>query len=142
VYPQAPLLFPNAPDARRTTMEIVALTDGALNTIVDVGTRYFPLNTDDAWKAVTTEMLGRAQAALTTLAERVSRSGVGPLTKAGWCAADIWLFSMVAWIEGLPARASSSANITQILSLPWSLPTPLSRWADGHRDRPDVRALG
>ena len=141
-YPNAPLLFPNGSEARRATMEVTTLVDGALNTINDLGTRYYPLHNAEGWKTVTDEMVGRAQGALNMLAARVTRSGVGALTSAGWCAADIWLFTLVAWLEGLPARGNTSSNIAQILSLPWSLPTPLSRWADGHRDRTDIRAVG
>jgi glutathione S-transferase len=141
-YPNAPLLFPNEAEARRTTLEITTLVDGVLNTITDMGTRYYPLHGSDAWKSVSNEMCGRAQGALSGLSDRVGKIGPGPLTRAGWCAADIWLFTMVTWLEGLPARANTSANIAQIIALQWTLPAPLSRWADAHRDRTDVRAVG
>jgi hypothetical protein len=48
---------------------------------------------------------------------------------------------MIAWMEGLPARAAQ-ANIAQILSLAYTIPAPLSRWAEAHALRSDVRALG
>jgi glutathione S-transferase len=38
--------------------------------------------------------------------------------------------------------AATNQNVAQVLSLGWSLPAPLSRWADSHRRRPDVTALG
>jgi glutathione S-transferase len=141
-YPNAPALYPIDAKARRVTMEVTTLVDGALAPLTDLGARYYALHTNEAWASVTGEAVGRAQAALNSLADRVSRNGVGALTSAGWCAADIWLFTLTTWLEGLPARASSSANIAQIMTLGWTLPTPLSRWADGHRERAEVRALG
>jgi hypothetical protein len=53
----------------------------------------------------------------------------------------MWLYTCVAWLESCPGRAATSQNIAQILTLPWSVPPALSRWAAVFRDRPDVRAL-
>jgi glutathione S-transferase len=141
VYPEAPRLFPTDVEACRITMEITTLVDGALNGIIDVGTRYYALHTAEAWGSASGEILARAQGALDALADRAARKS-GTLTSSGWCAADIWLFTMVAWLEGLPARASTSQNIAQIMTLKWELPAALSRWASAHRERADVRALG
>jgi hypothetical protein len=59
-----------------------------------------------------------------------------------WCAADMWLFTAVIWLDGLPARAASGfAAAAQIVALPWSLPASLLRWCDAFRERNDVRAL-
>jgi hypothetical protein len=52
--------------------------------------------------------------------------------------ADIWLFTMVSWLEGLPARASSYPPAAQIVALGWTLPTSLSAWAEMQRHRPEI----
>jgi glutathione S-transferase len=140
-YPAKPL-WPTDAEGARTAAEIVALVDGTLNTLVDVATRYYALSKDPAWTAVRTEMVGRAQAGLDALSARAQALGPRPLTSHGWCGPDIWLFTMVAWLDGLPARASGNANVTQLLSLAWTLPGPLLRWAEAFRERDDVRALG
>jgi len=131
-------------DARDASamFEIAALVDVALNTIVDLGSRYFDLKGDAAWPAVKGEMVGRAQSALDALGERAASLGRPTVLASGWCAADIWLFTATAWLEGLPARAATNKNVGQIVTLGWTLPAALSRWADAHRERADVRALG
>jgi len=143
-YPNAPRAFPTDAAALTTTLQVTTLVDGALETLVNLGTRYYSLRSDAAWKTVTAEMLGRAQAALDALGERVDESGLGPLTAYadGWCAADMWLYTMVAWLEALPARKGTNQNVDQILTLPWTVPASLRRWAEAHAARADVRALG
>jgi glutathione S-transferase len=54
----------------------------------------------------------------------------------------MWLFCAEHWMASLPQRAASFALAAQAVSLGWRLPPELTRWADQHRDRPDVRALG
>jgi hypothetical protein len=49
---------------------------------------------------------------------------------------------MVMWFESMPARVATAANIRQIVELGFELPRALSRWADAHRGREDVKALG
>jgi len=117
---------------------IAALVDGFLNPIVDVGTRYYDLKNDPAWASVTKELLGRANGAAQKLADLAKNEH---LTRAGWCAADMWLYTMVAWFEGLPARTAGNKNVTQIVSLGVTLPPRLIEWAARHDDRADVRAL-
>lgn len=141
-YIDTPRVFPTEAEALRQCLEITTLVDGALDNIIDVGTRYYGLRNDAAWNAVTTEMLGRAQAALNALGDRVTKSGLGPLTSAGWCAADMWLLTMVAWFDGLPTRRGANQNVDQILSIAWTIPAVLSRWVEAHANRNDVRALG
>ena len=138
--------YPTAPRGRRpgsmsSSTEVVSLVDGALDILVNVGTRYFALSSDAAWKSVRDEQVGRAQAALDTLAVRVKARGPQALTETGWSGADMWLFTAVAWLDGLPARASTNPNAAQVVSLAWSLPQPLVRWTEAFRDRADVRAL-
>jgi glutathione S-transferase len=120
--------------------EIAVLVDAALNTLADLGTRYYPLKDSAKWDAVKGEMVGRVESALDALGERVKGMGA-TVHAAGWSAPDIWLFTMTAWLEGLPARAPTAPFPAQIVSLGWRLPEALSRWADAHRGRADVRAL-
>jgi glutathione S-transferase len=137
-------LWPTDGEAARTSVEIAALVDGALDLLVNTGTRYYAAHEHAAWNEVQDELVGRAQAALDALGARVSAIGPRPLTGESmndWCAADMWLFTAVAWLDGLPARAASSPNAAQIVSLPWSLPTALLRWCEAFRARDDVRAL-
>jgi len=141
-WPTAPRAWPSDPRALGAALEIAALVDGALNPIIDLGTRYNALHTHDAWNAVQSELLGRAQGALDALSERASARGSRTLTDAGWCAADMWLYTAVAWIEGMPERAATNANIARIVALPWTLPAPIARWAAPFRDRADVKSLG
>jgi glutathione S-transferase len=137
-YPEKPLWPTNGEDAH-VAFSVGALVDGFLNTIIDVGTRYYALSMDSAWPKVMTEMLGRANDTSKKLVSFVTRPY---LTSVGWCAADMTLYTMVAWFEGLPARALSNQNVKQIVSLGVSLPPELARWAEQHEDRADVRALG
>jgi glutathione S-transferase len=141
-YPSERPLWPTNPEALHVALEVTALVDGALNTLVDVGTRFYTLREDAGWQGVRDELVGRAQAALDTLGARAGAAGTRPLTTQGWCAADIWLFTAVLWLEGLPARAHESPNAAQIVTLGWTLPVALARWSEPLRAREDVCALG
>ncbi len=144
-YPGPRPLWPTEPEAVRTCVEVAALVDGALNLLIDLGTRYHALHDHASWKLVREELVGRAQSALDALGARVAAIGPRPLTGAAmetWCAADIWLYTAVAWLDGLPARAPQNQNVTQIVALPWALPASLLRWCEAFRERDDVRALG
>jgi len=141
-YPDAPPLWPEDADGVFAAYETTTLVDLALTTATDLGTRYFALRDHPAWGQVTGEPLGRARLALDALAARASSLGRSTIAKSGWSAADMWLFTAVMWFEGLPARAPTNANIAQVLTLGLTLPHALSRWADAHRNRPDVVALG
>ncbi len=138
-YPDAPRLWPGGDDTF-AAMEAVCLVDATLNGVIDLGTRYFPLREHPAWPAVKTEMLGRAQQAVDALARKAAEMSP-TVCKSGWSAADISLLTMVLWMEGWPGRVSSSPNIAQLVTLGFKLPAELSRWADHHRNRPDVLAL-
>ena len=142
-YPGRPL-WPAEPEAARVSVDVAALVDGALDLLINVGTRYYGVREHREWSKVQDEIVGRAQAALDALGARVSAIGPRPLAGASmdaWCAADMWLFTAVVWLDGLPARATSSPNAAQIASLPWSLPAALLRWCEAFRVRDDVRAL-
>jgi glutathione S-transferase len=140
-YPDAPRLWPAGPEDAAAVYGTASLVDGVLNTLVDQGTRIFSLRSHEAWEGVKGEAMRRVQGALDKLAADVPRLGRPTVARSGWSAADIYLFTAVRWLETLPARAESFAPAAQIMSLGWSLPESLSRWADAHRERADVRAL-
>lgn len=142
-YPQGPRLWPDGADDACAALQAAALVDVVLSGVIDPGTRYFALRGDDAWGDVKREMVGRGQKAADGLAARVaSLGGRTTIAASGWSAADMWLLTLVLWFESMPARASTAPNIAQILTLGFRLPPELSRWADAHRERSDVRSLG
>jgi len=141
-YVEAPALWPSRPADAHAALEIATLVDVALNTVVDLGTRYYALRHDPAWPSVKDEMLARATRALAALEDRAKTRDNRTLLDSGWCAPDIYLFTATAWIEGWPGRVNASPLVAQLVSLGLTLPPGLSRWADPHRARPDVRALG
>jgi glutathione S-transferase len=140
-YPSAPPLFPDGEDSA-DVLRTVALVDVVLNNVVDLGTRYWALRGDPAWEGVKTEMLLRSRIAAEGLASRAAALGRATIAASGWSVGDMWLLTMVQWFESLPGRRQASKNVEQILTLGFSLPAQLSRWADAHRGRDDVRALG
>jgi glutathione S-transferase len=138
-YPDLPALWPSV-DAFEV-FETIALVNVAIDTLVDLGTRYFSLRGDAAWSGVAGEMVGRAQAALDALGARAAARTRPTVSSGGWSAADMWLCVATAWLESLPARAPTTASAAQVVSLGWTVPASLSRWADAHRERADVKAL-
>lgn len=140
-YPSAAPLWPTAPEDALRVFEIASLVDVALNTVVDLGRRYYALHDSPAWSAVKDEMVSRAQRALDALGERVSGLSQPTVARSGWSAADMWLVTAEAWFTGMIKRAETESIAVQIVSLGWRFPTALTRWADLHRNRPDVRAL-
>lgn len=139
-YPDAPRLWPRGADTV-VAYQAASLVDVVLDGVIDLGTRYYALRDHAEWPKVKDELLGRAQRAAEGLATIVTASKAPTLHASGWAAADIWLFTMVAWIEGWPGRAATTPNIAQLVTLGFRLPAELSRWADAHRDRADVKAL-
>lgn len=122
--------------------EICALSDSVLQILIDLGLRYHSLHGHASFPQVRELLIGRAQGTLNHLASMVESHGAGPLCGADWSAAEMALYTTVSWLEGLPARAASVEGARQLVSLGWALPPALSRWADQHRQRPDVLALG
>jgi hypothetical protein len=55
--------------------------------------------------------------------------------------ADIAVFTLVQWLEGLPGRAATYPPVRAVLALGWSVPAALSQWAAQHAKRCDVLAL-
>ena len=123
--------------------ELMALADAVVTLLADLGIRYHPLHDHPSFPAVREQFIGRVQRALDRLAERVKGNHEArPLCGDEWSAADIALYTTVAWLEGLPARAKTHPAPAQVMSLGWTLPSALTAWADPHRRRPDVVALG
>jgi glutathione S-transferase len=141
-YPSAPRVWPTEPKALLATLEITTLVDGALDNLVNTGTRFYPMHEHAAWAGVQAEAVARAQGALDTLGERAAARAGQTMTDAGWCAADMWLYVMTTWLEGLPGRKGTHPNIDQLLTLPWKLPSALKAWAESARGRDDVKAAG
>lgn len=139
----SPSLFPSGLDGAEA-YELVAMADMALEWLVDLGTRCAALHDHPRFPEVRSELVGRAQALLDGLGERVaarSRAPGAPLFDA-WSYADMTLVTMVVWLEGLPARAPTFPAAKAILELGWTIPPALRTWADAHRTRADVAALG
>jgi glutathione S-transferase len=135
-YPKAPRLWPDGELAGKA-LQAAALVDVVLDNVINPGTRYWSLRDHSAWTSVCEETIGRARAAADALAAMATSETIaGP-----WSAPDMYLLAMTLWFESMPERRTSSANIAQILTLGFSLPAALSRWADAHRKRPDVLSL-
>jgi glutathione S-transferase len=140
-YPDRPRLWPTGAEAL-AALEAASVVDVALNTAADLGTRYHALSSHPAWGAVRAEMVSRAQRALDALADRVAGLDRSTIVPSGWSAADMWLLAAVLWFETMPERAAGgNQTIAQILTLGIQLPGRLSKWADAHRERADVRQL-
>ncbi|EPX59570.1 Glutathione S-transferase [Cystobacter fuscus DSM 2262] len=141
-YPSAPRLWPSEPDDALAVFEVASLVDVALGTVADLGARYYALHSSEAWSAVKTEAMERVQRALDALGQRVSVLSRPTIARSGWSAADMWLVTAEHWLATLPQRAPKYPVLAQMVSLGWRLPSELRRWADQHRNRPDMIALG
>lgn len=133
-YPEAPRLFAEDLDAFASELEIVTLVDAVLNPVVDLGSRYHWLATSMHWAETVAERKDRISAATARLADAAS-------SLRGWGAAEIAVFTMVLWFEGLPARVGQTPAIERILELGVTMPPELVTWAEPHHARDDVRAL-
>jgi|SRR5580692_4952271 glutathione S-transferase len=140
-YPDTARIWPDG-EGTLAALEVTTLVDTALDNIVNVGTRYYPLREHPSFPGVKAEMLGRAQRALDTLGARAEAKLGATLAPGGWSAADMWLYTACVWLAGLPQRVQSSPNAAQIVALGgWTLPETVRRWADTHHARRDVQAL-
>jgi glutathione S-transferase len=128
--------------ASADAFHLSALADGVINLLNDLGMRYFSLHDHVNFPIVSSMILSRVRRALDQLATDVSGHTLGPLCGEMWSEADMALYTMVEWLEGMPLRAATFPPIRNVVSLGWSLPEALSRWADQHRQRGDVLALG
>lgn len=140
-YP-GPAIFPTEIEAATVTAESAELVDVTLQTVIDVGTRYWALRDSSQWDAVRDEMLGRAYAALDRLGKHAASRMGKTWTDAGWSAADMWVATMTIWFEGMPGRVNGNPKAQQIVSLGVKLPDTLHRWVDGHRSGKELAALG
>ncbi|MGZ3448907.1 MAG: glutathione S-transferase family protein [Polyangiales bacterium] len=116
--------------------EVIALADTTITVLVDLGLRYHALHDHPSFPSVRAEYVGRAQRAIDRLAERMPARG------DAWQFQDMVAYTLVAWLEALPARAEIFPPARQVLGLGWKVPPSLSSWAARHRNRPDVVALG
>jgi glutathione S-transferase len=145
-HPGGAKIWPEGEDAL-DVFRVAALVDVVLNSVVNLGTHFYPLRNHPSWPSVKDEMLGRARDAAEALAGMVAgasspaSSPRATISRGGWSAGDMWLYTMIAWFEGLPARAPSGGNPAQILTLGFSLPSALHKWGDAHRQRADVASL-
>ena len=137
-YPDRPMLFPKGAVAAHETLSIVTLVDTAMNTLVELGTRFWPLRNDPAWEKVKTDRLARAQGSIDAVAALATKPH---LVGESWTVADMWALSATLWVAGMPARASTAPLVAQILTLGFRLPDSLVTWAKQHESRPDVRAI-
>jgi glutathione S-transferase len=137
-YDDRPRLWPRGGSDAADAFAIASLVDVTVNTLADMGTRYWPLRNDPAWKDVLAERMRRAQGAIDEVAARATKP---ILAGSEWGAAEIWALSMTRWVKGMPARAPSSPLVAQVLSLGLRLPERLVAWAEGHDARPEVRAI-
>lgn len=136
-YPSAPSLFPRERGALAVALETIALVDSVLNPVVDLGSRYFPLATSEAWTTTVAERRTRIDAALSRLVTLSSSLGAD----GAWGAAEIALFSGLLWFGGLPARVGQTPAIERILALGVLIPPALEAWAEPFHTRDDVKAL-
>jgi glutathione S-transferase len=137
-YPDRPALWPRERDAAHRALTIATLVDVAMNTLVDVGTRFYALRNDPAWGDVARTRMERAQNAI----DAVAGMATAPvLAGDAWGAAEIWTLSATLWVKGMPARASTAPLVAQILTLGFRLPDALVVWAAQHENRDDVRSV-
>lgn len=135
-YPDRPKLLPRS--GALEALALMAAVDVAMNALVELGTRLFPLRGDAAWEAVKAERMARAHEAIAFVAAQATRPH---LVGDSWTAADIWEYSATAWVSAFPARVATSAAIADIVTLGFQLPAPLVAWAEQHHERADVRAI-
>lgn len=131
-YPDRAALFPKKRELAHQTLQVTSLVDVAMNTLVDVGTRYYALRNDPAWPEICRARMERAQGAI---------DAVAPLLGDGWGAAEIWALSATLWVSSFPSRVSTSPLVAQIVTLGFRLPDALVAWAKQHEERDDVRAI-
>jgi glutathione S-transferase len=117
-------------------LEIVGLVDSAIQVIVDLGMRYHALHDHPRFPEVREEYVGRTQRVFDHLAAHM------PAREEAWGFTEMVVYTMVAWLEGLPARGEFFPPAKQVAALGWKVPPALSLWASRHRERPDVVALG
>ena len=137
-----PPLWPRGLDGA-DAYELVALADGAIDVLVDLGLRYSPLRDHPRFEEVRAQYVGRAQRALDRLAEKVSERHRAPfLCGDEWSFADIAVCTTVMWLEGLPVRAVQFAPARNVVELGWTLPAALVDWTLARKKRDDVASLG
>jgi glutathione S-transferase len=138
-YPDRPRLWPVGPALAGEAVLVTTAVDLAMNTLVELGTRYYELRGDPAWSRVVAQKMERAQAAIDLVAAKATRP---TLVGETWGAPEIWAASTALWVSAFPERAATTPNVAQMLSLGFVLPPVLLAWAREHRARrPDLQAV-
>lgn len=137
-YPDRPRLWPTGAAAAHRALQVTSLVDVAMNSLVDMGTRYWALRKDPGWEEIVRERMARAQGAIDAVAAQAN----APVISGGeYGACEIWVLSATLWVKGWPARASSAPLVAQMLTLGFRLPEKLVAWAAQHEGRPEVKAI-
>jgi glutathione S-transferase len=129
----APALWPTGA-ARAHTAETIAKVDDIITVFVELGLRYAALHNAPEFAAVRDVMRDRAQRTYESLGSVASSKD--------WHVGEQALYLLVTWLEGLPARAAAFPLAQRMLDLGMKTPPELTQWADQHRQRPEVLALG
>lgn len=137
-YREGPRLWPLERGRAARALAVVTLVDGAMNTLVDLGTRYHVLADHPSFASIAGERIGRARAALA----EVGALATGPsLTGDGFGAAEAVTFAAVEWLRGVPGRVPSAPHLAPIVALGLEMPDTLLRWADRHRAMPEIVSI-
>jgi glutathione S-transferase len=128
-----PPLFPTG-DALVSTVQWMADVDDMLATLVALSVRFSALHDAPKFPPVRAELGGRVQGTIDRLARSIASS-------RNWQAGEHAVFTFLAWMEGLPARAAQFPTAQKVLEVGIVLPPALIAWADQHRQRPEVLAL-
>lgn len=137
-YVDSVRIFPVDREDAFVVLETTTLVDAALDTLVATGNRFHALSDSPKWSSVKQEMVDRIQRAMDGLAARVSKLDRPTIAASGWSAADMWIVTMVVWLQGLPSRAPQFPIARQLVELGWSLPSPLVKFAERHREKTSV----
>jgi glutathione S-transferase len=124
-----PPLWPTGP-ARAVTAEWISQIDSVITIVVDLTMRYTNLRDSAEFPAARREMVDRAQRTLDALAA-IAQS-------KDWYAGEQAMYTFIAWWETLPGRTATFPPAQRMLDLGLVIPPALTRWADQHRQRPEV----
>jgi glutathione S-transferase len=118
-------------------LEYVRLADRAIDTLIDLALRYYPVP-----DVARTKMVFRAHGALDRLDERINRRGAAEfLVGDRWSIADIAMVTLGLWLTGMPARVATFDLAKKYMEVGWKIPPALAAWTEARRNRPDVALL-
>jgi glutathione S-transferase len=137
-----PRFFPADTADLATTLRVCDCVDAALSTIVDLGTRAYILHDAPGWSDYVAQRLERVHAIFAGLVREVDALDRPTFGRSGVNAADVWIATMVRWLERLPERASTTPVAAQVLSLGVRVPEAMGRYAGTINAHPIVRRAG